>query len=408
MPIRFRCPTGHRLSVPESRAGKKVRCPRCKDVVQVPRASDAAAGETRRAVRKREPAEKPDRKPEKAPQSPTDARSASKPSQRQPPKLPVKPQPQMAILDEAPKEPAKECVTAKRLNWEDQIHPAPAVLDQPQDGNETSSNTTERPGDVESAPPPLAGDDAKKRPKVLSAGKVDRRRRPEPKPPPVQVPPPPPMAVLDNTPSAEQTPRSRREHRRDRRRARPGEGPSPWSAAPVPEELSRIPDRPLQARRQRLITAAVYQPDAGRIQTVRFLAMWLAAAVLFSALPALLQPHHLNVVAAPGWVRLVLMAAGLQAVYIVWTVTAPDWGSLWVSMIVFAAVSAGYGFATAVALATAPDQPLLLGMNDDVRRAAKLWCPAVMAVMALATYFCGRTSVRWRRAVELQPANGLR
>lgn len=170
--------------------------------------------------------------------------------------------------------------------------------------------------------------------------------------------------------------------------------------------MPQVADPPRRTRRhrQRLITAAVYQPDAGRIQTVRFLALWLAAAVLFSVLPALIKPQYFNVVTAPGWARLLLLAAGLQVVYVVWAAAAPDWGTLWVAMIAFAAVSAGYGFAAAVAMASAPDQPLLLGMDDGVRRTARLWCPAVMAVMALATYFCGRTSVRWRRAVELEPA----
>ena len=36
MPIRFRCPSGHKLAAPEDRAGRKARCPECKQIVTIP------------------------------------------------------------------------------------------------------------------------------------------------------------------------------------------------------------------------------------------------------------------------------------------------------------------------------------------------------------------------------------
>src|SRR5262249_41589727 len=36
MPIKVTCGQGHKLNVPDNLAGRKVRCPRCKDVVAVP------------------------------------------------------------------------------------------------------------------------------------------------------------------------------------------------------------------------------------------------------------------------------------------------------------------------------------------------------------------------------------
>ncbi|HEX5103619.1 MAG TPA: hypothetical protein VFV87_07410, partial [Pirellulaceae bacterium] len=36
MPLRVRCPTGHKLIVPDDRAGRSLRCPRCGEVTQVP------------------------------------------------------------------------------------------------------------------------------------------------------------------------------------------------------------------------------------------------------------------------------------------------------------------------------------------------------------------------------------
>ena len=44
MPIRFYCPLGHRLVVPDERAGKKGRCPQCHQKVYVPVANPRSSG----------------------------------------------------------------------------------------------------------------------------------------------------------------------------------------------------------------------------------------------------------------------------------------------------------------------------------------------------------------------------
>lgn len=148
--------------------------------------------------------------------------------------------------------------------------------------------------------------------------------------------------------------------------------------------------------------ADVYQPDADKITTVKWLGFFLGLAVLFSVLPVVAK-MYLNLQTAPGWARVVLLMAGLQIVYIAWMLNAPDWASVWVVMLVFASVSAVYGTATAAALATPVDRPMLLGM-EEVRFSAATWCGAVLAVMALATYLCGRLSAKWRRSWEFEVA----
>jgi hypothetical protein len=89
--------------------------------------------------------------------------------------------------------------------------------------------------------------------------------------------------------------------------------------------------------------------------------------------------------------------AAVQAVYIAWMLAAPDCASVWVVMLLFALVAAVYGMATAVAIATPRTKLLFLGI-EDVRTWAKSWSAAVLMAMSLATYVCGRTSARWRRA----------
>lgn len=153
------------------------------------------------------------------------------------------------------------------------------------------------------------------------------------------------------------------------------------------------------ARRPRLVPPNAYRPDADHVRTVKWLAVFLGLAVLFSLAPVV-RFLYLNPETAPGWARVVLLAAAVEAVFIAWMLAAPDWASVWVVMLVFAVVAAMYGMATAIAAATPPHQPLPLGLAE-VRTTAASWSGAVMLVMALATYACGRLSAKWRRVYEL-------
>ncbi len=165
-------------------------------------------------------------------------------------------------------------------------------------------------------------------------------------------------------------------------------------AEPLPEKKKR---RKLFRRREKMVPPDAYAADQGHLATVKWLAVVLSLAVVFSMAPAL---TYLNLAAAPGWARSVLLLGVLQLFFIAWVVNGPDWASVWVLMLVFAGVSTLYGMATAMALATPLDKPMLLGMGQ-VRDSAGRWCGAVLMVMSLATYLCGRTAARWRRSFEL-------
>jgi hypothetical protein len=141
-----------------------------------------------------------------------------------------------------------------------------------------------------------------------------------------------------------------------------------------------------------------YQADRGKIQTVRWLAFFLALAVAFTAAPALV---HLNLAGAPGWTWVVLLLASVQACYVFWMVVTPDWASVRVVMFVFLAVATVYGIATAVAMTTPPGDPMPLDVGE-LHASAPRWCASVVLVSFLAVYLCGRTSRRWRRSFELE------
>src|SRR6185369_1837875 len=73
----------------------------------------------------------------------------------------------------------------------------------------------------------------------------------------------------------------------------------PFGDPPGPPELSVIIDEPEEG----------YQADPGKVQTTYMLAMALGALTLLCAAPAL---RHPNLVEAPNWARVVLIASALQ------------------------------------------------------------------------------------------------
>ncbi len=209
------------------------------------------------------------------------------------------------------------------------------------------------------------------------------------------VPPPLPSGNPSDKPVVAPPKYERKKRRgrwadRKRRKRRPTDDTPEGTKPPRPRRKVKLT--------RRTMPVDVYQPDRGKIQTVRWLAFFLGLVILLSAIPAL---GHLNLATAPGWARLVLLITALEAVYIVWLLATPDWSTIWVLMLMFAVAATAYGMATAVAIATPIDHPMPLGMGP-IRASAPRWCMAMLLTTSLATYLCGRTSTKWRRQFELE------
>jgi hypothetical protein len=170
------------------------------------------------------------------------------------------------------------------------------------------------------------------------------------------------------------------------------------SAKPAPPSAPRMHLPPAV----RLMPEDVYQADEGHRSTVRWVALILGLVVALSVAPVFCS-MRMNLAVAPDWARVVLLVGVVQAAYICWMLSAPDWVSMWVVTLVFAAVSTLYAVGTAVAVATPLGRPMILEMGQ-VRESAPAWCGSVLLAMSLATYLCGRTATRWRRVVELATA----
>jgi hypothetical protein len=148
----------------------------------------------------------------------------------------------------------------------------------------------------------------------------------------------------------------------------------------------------------------IYRPDPDKVQTVRLLAIALALTALFTAGPVAWHP---NLLAAPDWVRLVVLFSLLQLAYVAWMASLPDWVTVWVAMLINALVATLYGAALAIFLYTPVDAPLGLGLESVVRRTAAGWCLAVVLVTTMMAFACGRVCALWRRADEWKRRRAL-
>lgn len=142
----------------------------------------------------------------------------------------------------------------------------------------------------------------------------------------------------------------------------------------------------------------VYEAGPRQVGRIYRLAGILAVAVALSVAPVAWL-GHLGLGTSPAWACAVLLVAGLQIFYLVWMINAPDWVTAWIVMLVFAFVATGYAVAMAAAMTTPADHPLALGMGE-VRYSAAPWCGAMVVVMGLGTWLCGRFSSRWRRQIQ--------
>ncbi len=276
MPIQFRCPLGHRLGAPDHYAGKKIRCPVCREKVRIPRAG-----------------EPPPASPSEAQSAPAGEQSAAGVA------TPATAGSQASAVEPAEQPPAPES----------QEHQRQAASLPGAPGGEASSDAATPP---ESAP---------------SAESIWRE-----------------IVVLSDQ-----------------------DDPAWWT---------------------------LYQPDPGKVQSARLLALAMAATCVVGAVPGAI---YLARGELPAWTVVVLGVAALQLLYLVWMASLPDWSTVWVGMLVFAASGAFYGAVSAWLLFAPPGKPLAFDL-ETIRRQALGWSVANLTLCTLVTYAAGRLAGSWRLA----------
>jgi hypothetical protein len=145
------------------------------------------------------------------------------------------------------------------------------------------------------------------------------------------------------------------------------------------------------------IPADATQPGKAERKTALQLAAVAGVAALVSLMPVIVG--HANLFSAPPWALAAVFLAVLQLIYAAWMVNAPDWTSARVQMVVCAVLATIYAMLLTLTMITPVDRPLILGLGE-VRHAAPAWCGLMLVLMGAATWFCGRTSAKWRRRLS--------
>lgn len=185
------------------------------------------------------------------------------------------------------------------------------------------------------------------------------------------------------------------------KKSKPQAEPPPAAAAktkPVAEPEVEVPltieDEPQDGRDFRL--------DQSSLRKVYLLAIVEALATVFVAFPVI---EHLGIIGAPPWAWVVIGLVTLQAVYVLWVVSLPDWSTVWFGVLVFGLTSMVHlvGFVLSFFLANKN----LLGITTG-NWITPLWCGTVVIITAAMAFGCLFISRPWREEYEAYKAGTAR
>lgn len=345
MSIRFYCPLGHRLQVPDARAGKKGRCPLCQQKIIVPVANPRASGKPKigpgNAIALDEAlASELGLEVERPPlQSP------------KPPRRPI----------DAPADGQGGSESSDSF-WREGERPRRAARKKGRTTREAAKHA-----DAALAAAPLAASQPEADSQSLSPG---------------NLPPLPPAAPVPLT----------------------GAAPIPLtSAASIPAVKGTAPSpvrAPLPASatswvRQAESTARGYRADASSRSTAYALAAIIVVVAILGVVPA---ARAAQVAPDPAWKHVVWALTALEMLYALWLASLPDWSTAWLGMIFTAGIAALYGAGLALVVSTPFTQPLVLGLTA-VRNTAGGWCAANVLLWGILCYALGRFATGWKRSV---------
>lgn len=352
MSIRFYCPLGHRLKVPDHRLGKKGRCPICRERVIVPSLSlprvrkvKASNGEAEAVVA--------DSSPGRAPR--TFDQLAAEFLTRET---------EISIAEKM------EAITNQALNKLSPPAPAGQATEVPID----APPDLELPVETQAAPAATVAEEP-----VTSAAFEDEAllsffasSSPPPTLPSTMGPPAsdlPPVRLLPPLPP-----------------------PIASIAPPLPTVAAATATKAnwwTCVTRETIGQYAVCRPTAPQLEAAYWLASLLPFAIVLCAAPAV---GHLRLNAAPAWAQAMLLLAGAQLVYAVWLALLPDYSTLRVGLFLFAASALFQALGFVVSLST----PSMVGLSSP--GTAATWCGGCLVAMAGLSYACAKIAARWMPA----------
>ncbi len=447
MPLRVHCPTGHVLMVPDERAGKAVKCPRCQQVVMVPATAARFDGESKPKSQERPEPTTP-QKP-KVPTAPTPPpppvapaaavppsnppvaasmvsktatentatvskpgpkKPASRPTEieknKQPPTLqPLKPtgaqafpQPKLPSVAPVNKKPPSAAVKQRQVA---EANPAAAVITAPPDqlpATIPSSRTRENAAVI--IPPPVTG---------IPNAAVDSA--PPPIPPPVVLPPAPPPKITSSPPatvSEEEPPVI------SLPAPPPIEGtPTPAPLPPVAATAIATPPPPPVAATVESEPPVEITPSEAQVSGAYLLGGAIVAVAVFSVGPACWEMwDYLQAPDVPvdTWVLVVLALGLVQLAYAVYMVQLPDWTSAWVVSLMSLLLAGSYGVLLGIVVMSAQGSAIIQTLQLDheiANQKVALWSIAMISTTSLLSWYAGHCSNVWHRAESVLRRAGL-
>lgn len=389
MAIQFVCPYGHRLKVPDHRAGKKGRCPKCYQRVIVPVPNPIPSGKDKKPWNAT-PGEMFETDDQDTPgfsdddlidnpflenlleningrQSAADDSAGSQPPVESELELP----PEISTFSAIAAPPAEP----------PPLPPAPPASDRVLIASESESAGL---GLFEDLPEIVTAESPAFSPPVPP---LPTTQLPSPASI-VHAPPPVSISPVSNSPASTPsiiTP--------------PAIAPTANSSAARSSPAAGSPAAPPVAfprwfaRARAELTERSYRPNPQQIENVYWLALVLLFVIVFTSAPAL---GFLRLDEAPRWAQAMLLVAGLQAAYAAWLAIVPDWSTVKVGTWLFAVSAVAYAaFSGLYGMSAGGQLPLELSGS---RTSAAGWCGANSLVLALMSYACGQVCTNWRRA----------
>ncbi|HVX15421.1 MAG TPA: hypothetical protein VHC22_29800 [Pirellulales bacterium] len=365
MAIRFLCPLGHRLKVPDERAGKNGRCPVCQQRLIVPQLSI------------------PSEKSEAACEPVAEERSSCR-------------EPLLEVIDESSSSiAAVVCEPDSKIGG---LCAGPAPPETPARALTTIDQTTTP--NVPQQAEDIGGE------RATAVGPAEPLAIVVP---PLAPPPEPEEFLIPPPPGNEPTPRSALAPLPEKAVAAPCPPPLPvGTTVSSPREVpaSSAPQatgsttaiRRVQwctwARGDDLTSFDVYRPGPRQLEFAYWIACLLPFVAVFCAAPAL---PHLQFSDAPSWAQALLCIAAVELGYAAWLAMVPDWSIVRIGMFLFGGVAALFAGSMFACLLSSQAQWMSLAMAE-LRATAATWCGLSAVVSACAFAACRWLDRVWRAA----------
>jgi hypothetical protein len=399
MPLRIRCPSGHKLIVPDDRAGRSLRCPRCGQVTQVPAEevgqvsrlpSNDAFGEQSLATHLAEvpasthPAAALNSSASNSsvldwPNSIAAPATAAALEEPIPPPIvdvpeatgivePV-PSPSSVVLPLRHKPPVPKTVVkpkSRALPTFTQSASNPDIA-----AEEASSGVQPLPAaelrELRLNPLPVYSDEASVEALQITAEPTE-----------------PSIARQESQPIAELLAKGQ---------TTSGEVADVEIAAPP--VVSNLPPAP---------QAVLLGADRGNVWAAYQLAAAIVIAALFSIAPAVWDVIEYAQVPEgqfiARWALALFLLGAVQLAYAAFLVQLPDWTSVWVVTIYSLSLAAVYAAVLGLVLLTSEHGLVVTALQLSDKLAggkAVLWCLSMVSVSTILAFFAGRLSTRWHR-----------